>query len=50
MTTGANRDGFHWRNVSMARDIAVKHWADLRVVNAGEKCPKCDQPLKVQRR
>jgi prolyl-tRNA synthetase len=49
MTTGANQDGFHWRNVSMARDIAVKHWADLRVVNAGEKCPKCDQPLKVQR-
>jgi len=49
MTTGANQDGFHWRNVSMARDIAVKHWADLRVVNVGEKCPKCDQPLKVQR-
>jgi prolyl-tRNA synthetase len=49
MTTGANQDGFHWRNVSVARDMAIKHWADLRVVNAGEKCPKCDQPLKVQR-
>jgi len=49
MTTGANQDGFHWRNVSVARDMAVKHWADLRVVNVGEKCPKCDQPLKVQR-
>jgi prolyl-tRNA synthetase len=49
MTTGANEDGFHWRNVSMDRDITVKHWSDLRVVNAGEGCPKCDKPLKVQR-
>jgi prolyl-tRNA synthetase len=49
MTTGANEDGFHWRNVSVARDLGVKHWADLRVVHAGEACPKCDQPLKVQR-
>ena len=49
MTTGANEDGFHWRNVSMGRDITLKHWADLRVVNAGEACPKCDKPLKVQR-
>jgi prolyl-tRNA synthetase len=49
MTTGANEDGFHWQNVSMGRDITVKHWADLRVVNAGEACPKCDKSLKVQR-
>jgi prolyl-tRNA synthetase len=49
MTTGANEDGFHLRNVAIGRDIAVKNWADLRVVNAGEPCPKCGKPLKVQR-
>ena len=49
MTTGANADGFHFRNVSVSRDIQVKHWADLRVVQAGEACPKCGQPVKVQR-
>jgi prolyl-tRNA synthetase len=49
MTTGANADGFHWRNVAIGRDIQVAQWADLRLVQAGEACPKCGQPLKVQR-
>ncbi len=49
MTTGANDDGFHLRNVAIGRDIAVNHWADLRVVAAGEPCVKCGKPLKVQR-
>jgi prolyl-tRNA synthetase len=49
MTTGANQDGFHLRNVSIDRDIQVAHWVDLRVVQAGEPCLKCGQALKVQR-
>jgi prolyl-tRNA synthetase len=49
MTTGANEDGFHFRNVSMDRDIQVSHWADLRTVRAGEPCAKCGKPLKVRR-
>ncbi|HEX7617142.1 MAG TPA: proline--tRNA ligase, partial [Verrucomicrobiae bacterium] len=32
MTTGANEDGFHFRNVSMERDIKVSAWFDLRTV------------------
>jgi prolyl-tRNA synthetase len=49
MTTGANEDGFHLRNVSIERDIKVTKWADLRTVNAGEPCPKCGKSLKVRR-
>src|SRR6266850_132367 len=49
MTTGANEDGFHWRNVDIARDIQAANWADLRLVKAGEACPTCGKPLKVQR-
>jgi len=49
MTTGANEDGFHLRNVAIERDIQVKHWADLRLVQAGEACHACGNPLKVQR-
>ena len=49
MTTGANADGFHLRNVAIGRDIQVAHWADLRLVQAGEPCPKCGKPLKIQR-
>jgi prolyl-tRNA synthetase len=49
MTTGANEDGFHLRNVSIDRDIRVSQWADLRTVTAGEPCAKCGKPLKMRR-
>ncbi len=49
MTTGANEDGFHFRNVSIERDITVTRWADLRLVQAGEPCATCGQPLKMRR-
>ncbi|PAW87421.1 MAG: proline--tRNA ligase [Pedosphaera sp. Tous-C6FEB] len=49
MTTGANEDGFHLRNVSIERDIKVAEWFDLRTVTVGEPCAKCAKPLKIQR-
>jgi len=49
MTTGANEDGFHLRNVSIERDIAVTQWRDLRTVTVGEPCAKCSKPLKIRR-
>jgi prolyl-tRNA synthetase len=49
MTTGANEDGFHLRNISIDRDIKVTNWAELRTVSAGEPCVKCGQPLKIRR-
>ena len=49
MTTGANEDGFHLRNVSIERDIKVTEWFDLRTVTAGEPCPKCAKSLKIRR-
>jgi prolyl-tRNA synthetase len=49
MTTGANEDGFHFKNVSIERDIKVTSWFDLRTVNAGEPCVKCGKPLKIRR-
>jgi len=39
MTTGANKDGFHLRGVSIDRDITVTQWADLRTAQAGEASP-----------
>src|SRR5436305_1399417 len=35
MTTGANRDDFHIRGVSVERDIRPDKWADLRTVQKG---------------
>jgi len=49
MTTGANEDGFHLKNVSIERDIKVTAWFDLRTVSAGEPCVKCGKALKIRR-
>ena len=49
MTTGANEDGFHLKNVSTERDIKVTDWFDLRTVTAGEPCGKCGKSLKIRR-
>jgi prolyl-tRNA synthetase len=42
MTTGANKDDHHIRGVDIERDIQVDQWADLRTVNSGEACPRCE--------
>ncbi|HTX22123.1 MAG TPA: proline--tRNA ligase [Candidatus Aquilonibacter sp.] len=49
MTTGANEDCFHLKNVSIERDIKVNEWFDLRTVGVGEPCAKCAKPLKIRR-
>jgi prolyl-tRNA synthetase len=42
MTTGANKDDHHLRGVDVERDIQIDEWADLRSVNSGESCPRCE--------
>ncbi len=49
MTTGANEDGFHFKHVSIERDLKVTAWFDLRTVTAGEPCVKCAKPLNIRR-
>ncbi len=48
-TTGANKDGFHLRNVNVSRDLAVTKFGDFRRVRAGEPDVKSGQPLQVRR-
>ena len=48
-TTGANKDGFHVRNVNVERDLAISRFGDFRRVRPGEPCPKSGSPLKVAR-
>ncbi len=48
-TTGANKDGFHLRNVNVTRDLAVTKFGDFRRVRAGEPDVKSGQPLQVRR-
>ena len=45
---GANREGFHLTGVTPGRDFTCE-WADLQVALAGEGCPTCGKPLRIER-
>jgi prolyl-tRNA synthetase len=45
---GANRDGFHLTGVTAGQDFECE-WADLQVALAGEGCPNCRKPLRIER-
>ena len=48
MVTGANQDGFHLRGVDVRRDLlAHGKLVELRTVQAGEGCPRCEGTLDV---
>jgi prolyl-tRNA synthetase len=47
--TGANRDGVHFRNVNVTRDLALTRFGDFRRVRPGEPCPLSGAPLQVKR-
>src|SRR5438132_10784192 len=45
LVTGANKDGFHVRNGSVARDLSHATSADLRTVESGGGCSTCCKAL-----
>jgi len=47
--TGANREGYHFKNVNPGRDFLPQGVADLRLVGAGDPCPRCGAPLQETR-
>lgn len=46
---GANKDNVHYINVTPARDFKMDIVTDIRMVQAGEPCPRCGAPLKEAR-
>ncbi len=48
MQTGANEDDFHFKNVSVERDIKVDRWENLRLLKEGESCLECGGSLKIE--
>lgn len=49
MVTGANHDDFHYRGVSIERDIETSAWSDFRSVRSGDICIKCGGALTVEK-
>jgi len=48
--TGANREGYHYKNVVISRDSKSKAFvACIRNISEGDSCPLCSAPLRVQR-
>ena len=47
--TGANRTDHHARNAVLGRDFDVEVWADIVAVVPGDPCPRCGQPLSIDR-
>ena len=44
---GANKEDYHLKNISPGRDFQPTAYADLRSVTAGEACPNCGAPLRI---
>lgn len=49
LVAGANRAGYHLRNVLHGRDWRATRVADIAAVRAGDPCPRCGAPLALER-
>ena len=45
--TGANRDDYHVVHMNLERDVNVSEYTDLRIVEAGEACIECGEPVRI---
>jgi prolyl-tRNA synthetase len=44
---GANKEDYHLKNLTPGKDFYPTAYADLRAVTAGEGCPNCGKPLRI---
>jgi len=47
LIAGANKEDYHLKNLTPGKDFHPTAYADLRVVTAGESCPGCGKPLRI---
>jgi prolyl-tRNA synthetase len=47
LIAGANKKDYHLKNLTPGKDFHPTAYADLRAVTAGEGCPNCGQPLRI---
>jgi len=49
LVAGANRVGWHLRNVNVPRDYSPDHVADITNARDGDPCPNCGAALKLRK-
>ena len=47
LIAGANKQDYHMKNLTPGKDFQPTAYADLRAVSAGEACPNCGKPLRI---
>jgi prolyl-tRNA synthetase len=47
--TGANKENYHFKNVNIGRDFNVEAFADLRIVDPTDNCPRCEGNIQFVR-
>jgi prolyl-tRNA synthetase len=47
LISGANKEDYHLKNVTPGHNFQPTAYADLRAVTAGEACPNCEAPLRI---
>ena len=47
LIAGANKEDYHLKNLTPGPDFQPTAYADLRSVTAGEACPNCGAPLRI---
>ncbi|HEX7415973.1 MAG TPA: proline--tRNA ligase [Smithellaceae bacterium] len=47
--TGANKEDCHLKNVNLGRDFDVESFADLRIVEEKDSCPRCGGKIQFAR-
>ena len=47
LISGANKEDYHLKNVTPGRDFQPTAQVDVRTVAAGEACPNCGSPLRI---
>jgi prolyl-tRNA synthetase len=49
LVAGANRPGWHIRNVNVPRDYTPDHIAEITSAREGDPCPNCGSPVKLRK-
>ncbi len=47
LIAGANKEDYHVKNLTPGKDFHPTAYADLRAASAGEACPNCGKPLRI---
>lgn len=47
LVSGANEDGFHYKNIDLLRDCKIDEYFDLRTVREEEPCPINGSPIRI---